>query len=42
MSQSSIIAFYMGVGFVVFITMRGQLVKYASVVGIGPGAKEQS
>jgi hypothetical protein len=41
-SQSSTIAFFLLAGFVVFITMRGELPKYAAVVGLGhvdtPGA----
>lgn len=34
-SQSSTIAFYLGIGFVIFITLRGELPKYAAVIGIG-------
>jgi hypothetical protein len=36
MSQSSTIAFFLLAGFLVFITMRSELPKYAAVVGIGP------
>jgi hypothetical protein len=35
MSQSSTIAFFLMAGFLVFITMRGELPKYAAVVGLG-------
>jgi len=36
MNQSSIIAFALMVGFLAYITMRGELVDYAGIVGIGP------
>lgn len=42
MSQSSAIAFYMLIGFIVFITMKGQLVKYAGIVGLGPLANQDT
>ena len=35
MSQSSTIAFALLVGFVAFITMKGELPKYAAVIGLG-------
>lgn len=35
MSQSSTIAFFLLAGFLVFVTMRGELPKYAAVVGLG-------
>jgi hypothetical protein len=38
-SQSSAIAFYFLAGFVIFVTMRGRLPKYAAVIGLGPEAK---
>lgn len=41
MSQSSTIAFYLLAGFLIFITMKGELPHYASIVGLGnyrPGA----
>jgi hypothetical protein len=42
MSQSSTIAFFLLAGFIVFITVRGELPRYAAVVGLGhtdePGA----
>ena len=38
MSQSSVIAFFLMAGFLVFVTMRGELPKYAAVIGLGPGA----
>lgn len=34
MSQSSIIAFFLLAGFIVFITVRGELPKYLNVLGI--------
>jgi hypothetical protein len=37
MSQSSTIAFYLIAGFLVFVTMRGELPAYAKVLGFGPG-----
>lgn len=36
MSQSSTIAFYLLAGFLIFITMKGELPDYAAVVGLGP------
>ena len=39
MSQSSTIAFFLLAGFLVFVTMRHELPKYAGVIGIGPEAK---
>lgn len=39
MSQSSTIAFFLLAGFIVFVTMRGELPDYAGVVGLGPKAK---
>ena len=35
MSQSSSIAFFIMAGFLIFITMKGELPKYAAVVGFG-------
>jgi hypothetical protein len=35
MNQSSVIAFGLLVGFIVFVTIRGELPKYAAVVGLG-------
>lgn len=35
MSQSSTIAFYLLAGFLIFITMKGELAKYAATVGLG-------
>lgn len=35
MSQSSAIAAFLIVGFIVFITERGELAKYLTVFGIG-------
>jgi len=37
--QSSTIAFFLLAGFVIYITMRGELVQYAGVMGIGPDAQ---
>jgi hypothetical protein len=34
-SQSSTIAFFLLAGFIVFITMKGELPKYAAIVGLG-------
>lgn len=34
MSQSSTIAFYIAAGFLVFITLRGELPKYLKTVGL--------
>jgi hypothetical protein len=38
MGQSSTIMFYLLAGFIIFVTMKGQLVDYAGVVGLGPKA----
>lgn len=35
MNQSSTIAFFLLAGFVIYITMKGELPKYAAVLGIG-------
>lgn len=35
MSQSSALAFFLGAGFLIFITMKGQLPAYAQVIGFG-------
>ena len=40
MNQSSTIAFFLLAGFVMFITMKGELVKYAGVMGLGPDAAQ--
>jgi hypothetical protein len=37
-SQSSTIFFFIGAGFVAFITMRGELPAYAKALGIGAAA----
>jgi hypothetical protein len=37
MSQSSVIAFFLLAGFLVFITMKGELPDYAAVIGLGSG-----
>jgi hypothetical protein len=37
-SQSSTIAFFLLIGFVVYVTMKGELVAYAGTVGLGPKA----
>jgi hypothetical protein len=37
MPQSSTIAFFMLAGFIVFVTMRGELPLYAAVIGLGSG-----
>jgi len=37
MSQSSVIAFFLIAGFIIFITMKGELPKYAALLGIGDG-----
>jgi hypothetical protein len=39
MSQSSTIAFYLIAGFLIFITMKGELPKYAAALGFGSGSK---
>lgn len=36
MSQTSTIAFFLLAGFLIYVTMRGELPAYAGVVGIGP------
>lgn len=38
MNQNSIIAFSLIVGFIVFITVRGELPAYLAVLGLGAGA----
>lgn len=38
MSQSSTIAFFLLGGFIVYITIKGELPSYAGVLGIGPKA----
>lgn len=38
MSQNSIIAFGLLAGFIVFITVRGELPRYLAVIGLEPGA----
>jgi hypothetical protein len=38
MSQSSTIAFFILAGFVVYITIKGELTSYAGILGIGPKA----
>jgi hypothetical protein len=35
MGQSSTIAFYLLAGFLIFITMKGELPRYAAVIGLG-------
>lgn len=42
MSQSSTIAFFLIVGFLVFVTMRGELPAYAAVLGLGPSTTSSS
>jgi hypothetical protein len=39
MSQSSTIAFYLIAGFIMFITMKGELPAYAALLGFGPGVR---
>jgi hypothetical protein len=39
MSQSSTIAFFLMFGFLVFVTMKGELPEYAAVLGFGSGSK---
>jgi len=36
MSQSSTIAFFLMAGFLIYITIKGELLSYAGIVGIGP------
>lgn len=38
MSQSSTIAFFLLGGFIIYITIKGELPSYAGVLGIGPKA----
>ncbi len=38
MSQSSVIAFGLLIGFLVFITIRGELPQYEAVIGLGNAA----
>jgi hypothetical protein len=38
MSQSSTIAFFILAGFLVYITIKGELTSYAGILGIGPKA----
>jgi hypothetical protein len=42
MSQSSIIAFFLLGGFIVYITIKGELPKYAATVGIGAATSGSS
>jgi hypothetical protein len=42
MSQSSVIAFFLLGGFIVYITIKGELPKYAATVGIGAAASGSS
>ena len=42
MSQSSTIAFFLLAGFIVFITMRGELPKYAAIIGVGTASTKAS
>jgi len=37
-SQSSTIAFYLLIGFLAYITMKGELPAYADVIGLGKAA----
>jgi hypothetical protein len=37
LSQSSIIAFFLLAGFLVYVTIKGELPKYAAILGIGSG-----
>jgi hypothetical protein len=41
-SQSSIIAFFLLGGFIVYITIKGELPKYAATVGIGAASTGSS
>lgn len=36
MSQTSTIFAYLLAGFVIFVTMKGELPDYAAVIGLGP------
>ncbi|MDE2104363.1 MAG: hypothetical protein KGL39_44405 [Patescibacteria group bacterium] len=38
-SQSSAIAFFLLAGFIIFITIRGELSQYLAAVGLGAAAK---
>jgi hypothetical protein len=38
LSQSSTIAFFLLIGFIAFVTLRGELVQYAQAVGLVKGA----
>lgn len=42
MSQNSIIAFALLVGFIVFVTMKGELPQYLAVVGLAGGSAASS
>jgi hypothetical protein len=39
-SQSSAVAFYLIAGFIIFITMKGELADYAALLGFGPGNRQ--
>jgi hypothetical protein len=41
-SQSSVIAFFLLGGFIVYITIKGELPKYAATVGIGAASSGSS
>jgi hypothetical protein len=41
-SQSSTIAFFVLAGFIVYVTIKGELPSYAGVLGIGPKAGPSS
>lgn len=40
MTQSSTIAFFLIAGFVMYITVKGELTDYAGVLGIGPKSSQ--
>jgi hypothetical protein len=40
LSQSSTIAFFLIAGFVMYVTVKGELTDYAGVLGIGPKASQ--
>lgn len=42
MSQNSIIAAALTIGFIVFITVRGELPKYFGALGLGPTPEQPS
>jgi len=42
MSQNSIIAAALMIGFIVFITVRGELPKYFGALGLGPSPEQPS